>query len=140
MLRKRNQQVSQQLPNKPVKYPKWTFAKTDSVYWLILDKTKMKFISERACLSWGKPYVLATQESLSNYQTWKEIGFAPGSMIRSMDGLTWFLTGSNSLEAERRLINTPDFYSILGFNYYNAILVSQDELLFHKKGVDINNV
>jgi hypothetical protein len=127
------------LPVKPLVYPKWTFAKTDS-YWLILDKTRMKIVSDRAFWSWGKPYVLATENSLSNYKIWKKLGFAPGSLLRSMDGSFWFISGSNPLEPERILISTPDFFGILGFNPNNAILVSQDELLFHREGVGINGI
>lgn len=128
------------LPTKSVVYPKWTFAKTDNSYWLILDKTRMPFVSERAFWSWGKPYVLATEKSLSNYKTWKKIGFAPGTLLKSMDGQYWFITGSQPLETERRLISTPDFFGVLGFNPSNAIVVSQDELLFHREGVVIGGI
>lgn len=100
----------------------------------------MQFISERAFLSWGKPYVYASEKSLSNYQVWKRVGFSPGSLLRSMDGQTWFLSGAHPLEAERRLIATPDFYTVLGFNYNNSIMVSQEELLFHHEGVAINGI
>jgi hypothetical protein len=126
-------------PTKSVAYPKWTFAKTDN-YWLILEKTKMQFISERAFWSWGKPYIRATDKSLSNYKIWKKVGFAPGTLLRSMDGQFWFITGSQPLETERRLIATPDFFGVLGFDSNTAILVSQDELLFHREGVPISGI
>ena len=142
MFQRKAKQQSQThtIPSKEVFYPKWTFAKTDKGYWLILDKTRMRFISERAFWSWGKPFVEASEKSLGNYEVWKKIGFAPGTLLRSMDGQTWFITGSQPLELERRLIATPDFYTVLGFNYNNAIVVSQDELLFHKEGVSISGV
>jgi hypothetical protein len=127
-------------PTKSVIYPKWTFAKTDEVYWLILEKTKMQLLSERAFWSWGKPCVQASDQSLSSYKVWKKVGFAPGTLVRSMDGQCWFITGSQPLETERRLIATPDFFGVLGFNSNNAILISQDELLFHKEGIPISNV
>lgn len=128
------------IPTKPVVYPKWSFAKVNDNYWLVLDKTRMQFVSERAFWSWGKPYIQASEKSLSDYKVWKKIGFAPGTLLRSMDGQFWFITGSQPLETERRLIATPDFFEVLGFNYINAILVSQDELLFHKEGNPISNV
>lgn len=127
-------------PKNQIKYPKWTFAKVDDSYWLILEKTKKQFISERAFKSWGKLAVLATNESLSGYKNWGKIGFAPGSMIRSMSGDTWFITGNQPLEAERRLITTPDFYEKLGFNPYNAIIVSMNEINFHPEGEIISAV
>jgi hypothetical protein len=134
------QKASKAIPTKPVTYPKWTFAKTENFNWLILDKTRMQFISERASLSWGKPFVLASEKSLGNYSIWKKIGFAPGSLVRSMDGQIWFITGSQPLETERRLVATPDFFDVLGFDYSNAIIISQDELLFHREGVPISGI
>lgn len=100
----------------------------------------MQFISERAFWSWGKPFVEATDKSLSNYKIWKKIGFAPGTLVRSMDGQFWFITGSQPLETERRLVATPDFFTVMGFDYNKAIVVSQDELLFHKEGVAISGL
>jgi hypothetical protein len=128
------------VPNKPVIYPKWSFVKTENNFWLVLDKTKMQLISERAFLSWGKPYLYGTDKSLSNYKIWKKVGFAPGTLVRCMDGKFWFITGSHPLETERRLVSTPDFFTILGFNPNNAILISQDELLFHEEGMSINGI
>lgn len=127
-------------PTTAVKYPKWTFAKVDESYWLVLDKTKKQFVSERAFLSWGKIPVLASLQSLSEYKSWGKIGFAPGTMIRSMSGQTYFITGSQPLEQERRLIETPDFYEKLGFNPYSAIIVSNEELEFHVEGESISAV
>lgn len=142
VFQKRQKQITKTLtlPAKPVVYPKWTFAKTVEDYWLVLDKSRMRFVSERAFKSWGKPYVQATDKSLGNYEIWKKVGFAPGSLIRSMDMQYWFITGSQPLETERRLIATPDFFNVLGFSVSNAIIVSQDELLFHKEGVPISGI
>jgi hypothetical protein len=140
MFKKKNKTHHLSIPNEPMSYPKWTFARVGNEYWLILDTLRMKLISERAFLSWGKPYVEATEKSLSGYAVWKKLGFAPGTIVRSMDGQDWFITGSQPLETERRLVATPDFYLVLGFDYKNAITVSQDELLFHKEGVAISGI
>lgn len=100
----------------------------------------MQFLSERASWSWGKPFVLASDQSLANYKVWKKVGFAPGTLLRSMDGQYWFITGSDPLAQERRLVATPDFFSVLGFNPNNAIVVSQDELFFHREGIAISGI
>jgi hypothetical protein len=105
-----------------------------------LEKTKMQLLSERAFWSWGKPYVQGTKVSISQYNTYKKVGFAPGALVRSMDNQYWFITGSQPLETERRLIATPDFFNVLGFRAENAIIVSQDELLFHREGVPISGI
>jgi len=100
----------------------------------------MPFISERAFASWGRRAVVASKESLSGYNTWKPIGFAPGSLVRSMSGDTYYITGSDILALERRLIATPDFYSVLGFEENNAILIGMNELQHHEEGKPIVNV
>lgn len=127
-------------PNDKVTYPKWTFVEVEGKYWLILDTTKMSFISERAFRSWGKLPVKATEASISGYSQWKQIGFAPGSLIRSVSGQYYFITGSNPLAPERRSIETPDFYAVLGFDPYNAIIVSTDEINFHSEGEAISGI
>ncbi len=127
-------------PNNKVTYPKWTFVEVQGKYWLILDTTKMPFISERAFRSWGKQSVKASEESISGYSQWKQIGFAPGTLIRSMTGQSYFITGSNPLAPERRSVETPDFYAVLGFDPYNAIIVSTEEINFHKEGVAISGI
>jgi len=122
------------------KYPKWTFAKIDTTgeYYLLLDKTKMKFISERAFRSWNKPYVLVTNESISGYIKWKDIGFSPGTILRSStDGQQWYISGKDVLAGQRQLITSPDFYQRLGFDLRYAYVVSLAEIDFHSRGEDI---
>jgi hypothetical protein len=142
VFQRKQKQLNQKFypPDKPVVYPKWTFAKVEDKYWLILEKTRMRFISERAFWSWGKPYVMASEKSLSKYDIWKNVGFSPGTLVSTMNGQTWFITGSKPLEAERRLILTPDFYFVLGFDEKNCFKISEQELLFHQEGEQINNV
>lgn len=135
------QPIQRWLPTKiKTKYPKWTFAKVDGTrdYYLLLDKIKMKFISERAFRSWGKNYILVTEESISGYTKWKGIGFAVGSiLVSSVDGAQWYISGKDVLAGERQLISNPDFYSYLGFDLRWAFVVSLEEIDFHKKGEDL---
>jgi hypothetical protein len=127
------------IPQNSARYPKWTFCKIDGEYWLILDKTRLRFISERAFESWGRTYVLASNESVSKYAIWKDVGFAPGTMIRAMNSSNvYFISGSDVLNTERRLIATPDFYDKLGFDTKNVIIVSDEELLWHREGTNID--
>ena len=127
-------------PKKKMRYPMWTFArvKGTDLYYLILDKTKMQFISERAFLSWGKPYVLVSEESIAGYPKFKRIGFAVGTLLISQaDKTEWYITGNDLLAPERRKIADPDFYTSLGFDLDDAYVVSLPEVDFHKKGEDI---
>lgn len=130
-------------PQKQKKYPQWTFVKIESEnkYYLLLDKTKMEFISERAFWSWGKNCVVATEESIGGYRKWNKIGFAPGTLIRSMHDQTyWFINGKNVLAAERSQIATPDLFSILGFDLNQVYMVSLDEVDFHRRAENINGI
>lgn len=130
-------------PSKPLRYPKWTFAQVagSNNYFLILEKTKMPFISERAFDSWGRNPIIVTEKSVSGYPTFKKIGFAPGTIVISQaDKSEWFITGSDVLAPERRLVADPDFYQVLGFDIDDAYVVSLNEIDFHKKGEDIRDV
>lgn len=127
-------------PRSKTKYPMWTFARLEntSSYFLILEKTKFPFISERAFLSWGKPCIVVSEESISGYPNARKIGFAPGSIIIScVDNSQWFLTGENALSAERRLIADPDFWDVLGYDYDTAFTVGLNEIDFHARGKDL---
>lgn len=130
-------------PKEQLRYPMWTFAKVAGMndYWLILDKTRMKFISERAFLSWGHPAIIVSEESIAGYMVWKPIGFAPGTLIISeADNTKWYITGADPLAAIRRQVTTPDFYIKLGFDLDDAYVVSLTEVDHHKKGEDISGI
>lgn len=148
MFKKKTQEsqlsISQWKPqNSKVKYPKWTFLYIPELneYSLIWDKTRLIFISERAFRSWNRLPVIASKESVSGYQIWKRIGFAPGTMIESVvDKKRYIITGGKLFEEEKMLIATPDVYEKLGFNPGLAILASLEEVNFHKEGEMISDV
>lgn len=125
-----------------VKYPKWSivYANDSKKYYLILDKSRMPFISERAVRSWGRPYLIGSEKTLSGYSKWKCVGFAPGSVLTSMQGSMYYISGKSPIDVERLLIATPDFFEVLGFNQDFSFVVSDDELDFHPSGGAINNV
>jgi len=141
--KKKTNQLEQPLwypPTEQVKYPQWTFVNVINTnkFYLLLDKTKMEFISERAFHSWGKPYISVTKESISGYTKWKDIGFAVGTILcSSIDNTQWFISGKDVLAGERRLITSPDFYQKLGFDLSWSYVVSLAEIDFHSRGEDI---
>lgn len=132
---------------KPLKsrliYPMWTFARVEntSKYYLILGKSKLEFISERAFESWNRRYILISEEAVAEYPKFKQVGFAVGTIVVSeADNTAWYITGSDILTPERCLIATPDFYEKLGFSGGDAIRVSLPELDFHKKSSNIDSI
>lgn len=129
--------------DRPLRYPKWTFAQVNgsSKYYLILEKTKMPFISERAFDSWGRNPVQVSEKSVGSYPTFKKVGFAPGTLLISQaDKREWYISGSDVLAPERRLVADPDFYRVLGFDINDAYVVSLNEIDFHTKGEDIIDI
>jgi len=132
---------------KPLKsrliYPMWTFARVENTdkYYLILGRSKLEFISERAFESWNRRCILISEEAVVDYPRYKQVGFAVGTIVVSeADSTAWYITGSDILTPERCLIATPDFYEKLGFSGDDAVRVSLPELDFHKKGKNIEVV
>lgn len=137
---KKKQDVSTEFipPYRPVFYPKWTcvhIKKTDEIF-IILEKTKKKFISNRAFISWKYDFVEGTRESVSQYPLNGQLGFRSGTLVQAVGDNKQYLI----LEGCYKLIATPDFYSVLGFDYNKFMSISLDELEFHKKGEDIRSV
>lgn len=121
----------------------WTFARVENTdkYYLILGRSKLEFISERAFESWNRRCILISEEAVVDYPRYKQVGFAVGTIVVSeADSTAWYITGSDILTPERCLIATPDFYEKLGFSGDDAVRVSLPELDFHKKGKNIEVV
>lgn len=124
-------------PHKAVNYPKWTcvYIRSTDEYFLILEKTKKKFISARAFDSWKYNCLEGTRESISAYPLNGQLGFRSGTLVQPVgDNNQYFIS-----DETYRLIATPDFYSVLGYDYRSCVSISLDELEFHKKGEDIRS-
>jgi len=125
-------------PHVPVSYPKWScvFIENTHEYFMILEKTKKKFISNRAFNSWKYDYMLGTRESISNYPLNGQLGFRSGTLVQAIGNGNRYLISDDYY----RLIATPDFYIVLGYDLEKCMSISLDELEFHKKGEDIRSV
>ncbi len=124
-------------------FPMWTFVRVvdSNRYYLLLEKTKKMFISERAFKSWGRDYLLVTDGAIAGLSNNGSLGFSPGTIVHNQaDGKQWFITGFNILDQERRLIATPDFYELLGFDPASRIVASSSEVDFHRRSEDIVSV
>jgi hypothetical protein len=114
-----------------MKFPNGVLVEYDQKVYKVLDGWLYPMLSWRAVCSWGQSIVHA--EFIYDYElSESRVGFRPCSIIRSViDGKSYFIEGT-----KKRLITTPDFWD-LGFNDYEIIVVSQEELDFHKDGQDI---
>lgn len=129
-------------PDQRLKYPKWSivYAQDSSKYYLVLDKSKMEFISDRAVRSWGRPFLVGTEKTLSGYSRWHNVGFAPGTLLTGMDGVMYYVSGKSPIDTVRLKITTPDVFEKLGFSKEFSFTVSDKELEFHMDGGAIENV
>lgn len=127
--------------DRKLKYPKWSivYSQDSQEHYLVLDKSKKRFISARAAQSWGRPILVGTEKTLSAYTRYGDVGFSPGSVLTSMDGVVYYITGKSPVDTEKLKVATPDFFDVLGFNK-ERFVVSDEELRYHKDGGAIENV
>lgn len=83
-------------------------------------------------MSWNVAPVPASVEAIKHYPTAGTIGFRPGALLVDMSNTYWFMQ-----DDVRRKVADPDFFGRLGFDYRNAIAVSNVELDFHEEGEEI---
>lgn len=126
------------IPKDKVKYPKYSYVyNTDNKdYYLILDTTKKKFISERACRSWSDVILNTTTEAISEYSLYGKKGFRPGTVIQSVFDAKVYFVGDDKLHP----VVTPSFYDILGFSKKHTLVVAESEILFYEIGEPIDAV
>lgn len=114
-----------------MKFPNGVLVENDQLIYRVSGNTLHPLLSWRAAVSWGQPIIQA--EYIYDYELSElKIGFRPTTIVQSVvDGKIYFIEGN-----KKRLITTPDFWD-LGFNEFEIIIVSQDELEFHKNAEDI---
>jgi len=137
----KKKQVAKNTPiliNKIIKYPKWSYVyniETDE-FFLILEKTKKKFISKKAFNSWNVFSIVGNTKNLSNHLLDGKIGFRPGTLIKCISEEPFYLVDSGNIIHQ---INNPEVFEI-GYSYDNCYIISKEELDFHEKGDPINSV
>jgi len=133
---KRKSKIVWEVPRKPIKYPKWTVVQNCDTkeYFLILETTKKKFISERAAMSWKYDIVTGSTESLAGFPLNGKIGFRSGTIVKVEGFQAKYWISDNVYH----LIATPDFYTCQNVTDDRFVLISKQELEFHTKGDDID--
>ncbi len=114
-----------------MKFPNGVLVEHDQIIYRVSENILHPLLSWRATVSWGQPILPA--EFIYDYEVSPlRIGFRPTSILQStVDGKYYFIEGN-----KKRLITTPDFWD-LGFDEFEVLVVSQEELEFHKNGEDI---
>lgn len=110
-------------------YPNGTLVTYENTVYRISDSKLIELISWRAALSWNQPFV-PLHSDLDFDKSSAKLGFRPTTMIKYAE--QYYIIEAN----KRRLVASPDFWD-LGFNKFEAIEVSKEELEFHKIGEDL---
>ncbi len=127
------QKFEWQPPTIRTNYPKWTYIYVEGEYYLILSKTRKKFISQQAFYSWNAECIIGTKDSVSGYPLAGNVGYRPGTVIRTMNNVFYYVED----EYVRRIAD-PKFFTVLGFDELNAYDVSDIEFAYHKEGEAIS--
>lgn len=113
-----------------MKFPSGVLVHFDDKFYRVSDSKLHEIISWNAVMSWGQAILVS--DFIFDYEVSEaKIGFRPTSLLKGMDNRFYFIEGN-----KRRIVSTPEFWE-LGFNEFEAILVSDEELNFHKEGEPI---
>ena len=112
-----------------MKFPNGTIFLYDESFYRVIENKIHPIISDRAVYSWAQP-VLVSEFIFDYEESSAKIGFRPTSILL-FDSSYYYIDG-----IKKRHIATPEFWE-LGFNKFEAIEVSKDELDFHKDGPDL---
>lgn len=115
-----------------VDYPNSTFIKDNLGNYYYLTNNKLyKIVSERVLQSWSPPAIaLSHSSNLEKYQSGGRLGFRNGSLLRNISSGAYYIVSDNKC---RWLVN-PDIFDYLGYSTYDAIVVSNEEILLHELG------
>lgn len=133
-LRKTNKQPK---PTDNLVIPPGSFIKTEAgLFYVHTPGKRKKFISSRVLDSWSPPRVLELSEKHKNVASLVLVGkmlFRDGSLLyHSATGSIYLVSGF-----KLRLIDNPDYLSLLGVKQHDAVWVSSQEIQLHEMGENL---
>lgn len=119
----------------PKEYPTGICVKTEAGCWYINGKFRHRIKSKRILTSWKFSFcVESTEAALANYVRAKPLGFRDGTLVGDVsDGKVYLITGK-----QRRLISSPEAYTLLGLKRKDALWASHEEVTMHTEGEVLN--
>lgn len=124
------QKDSRQVPQEPVNYPSDVVVETESGYWFIKGKNKLRIFSERCLNSWQVDVLQGSDASVSKFKKAGVLGFRNGTLVKNIADGRYYLISDN----KRRHIVSPDVFDFYGFDIDTTMVVSQDEIDIHEEG------
>lgn len=124
------QKDSRPLPQEPINYPSDVVVETESGYWFIKGKNKLRIFSERCLNSWQVDVLPGTDVSISKFKKAGVLGFRNGTLVKNIADGRYYLISDN----KRRHIVSPDVFEKYGFDIDTTMVVAQSEIDIHEEG------
>lgn len=118
------------LPSEPVNYPSDVVVETESGWYFIKGKNKLRIHSQRCLDSWSVDVLQGTDESVSKFKSAGVLGFRNGTLVKDISTGKYYLISEN----KKRHIVSPDVFDYMGFDISKAMVVAADELFIHEEG------
>lgn len=118
------------LPQEPVNYPSDVVVETESGFWFIKGRNRLKIHSDRCLDSWSVDVLQGTDASVSKFKNAGVLGFRNGTLVRNIATGKYYLISEN----KKRHIVSPDVFDYMGFDIGMAMVVSDEELKIHDDG------
>jgi hypothetical protein len=115
-------------------FPYMTFVHTESGWFLIKEKTRVRVTTQRILDSWSVNVVEAAESAVKHYPITGKLGFRDGTLINNMGDGKIYLVSQNM----RRQITSPDAFEKYGLDRSKMIWVSDDEAKLQKIGEVLN--
>lgn len=117
-------------PTSPVNYPSGLFVKTESGWFLIRNKTRLRVPSTRILRSWRVKPVQTTDAAVKHLPVTGKLGFRDGTLIQNYADKRCYIISQN----KKRLMVSPDVWGWYGLDKSNIIVVSDSEANLHDDG------
>jgi hypothetical protein len=122
------------IPSSRTEYPRGLFICTESGFFLIREKSRLRVPSQRVMISWSAPLVPSSEAAVKHLPILGKIGFRDGSLVRNFSDQRLYLISDN----KKRLIESPDFIDRMCLNKELIIVASQGEVNLHEDGEVLN--
>lgn len=126
----RRRRLSSPPPQEPVNYPSDVVVETESGYWFIKGKSKLRIFSDRCLASWQVDVLPGSDASVSKFKKAGVLGFRNGTLVKNIADGHYYLISDN----KRRHIVSPDVFDKYGFNIDVTMVVAQAEIDIHEEG------
>ncbi len=123
-----------QIPQTRTDYPYGLCIVTESGYFLVREKGRLRIPSERVLASWRYSTVVSSEKAVKHLPILGKLGFRDGTIVKDISDSKTYLISQN----KRRHIVSPDVFDKYGLRWENVVMVSQEEINLHREGEVLN--